>query len=63
LIEEVRNIPAEQVLVETVKYTVFHAGAESIPNLLQEVGRLREITFRDAGEGVGKSFDIDRFDE
>jgi putative hemolysin len=63
LIDEVRNIPAEQVLVETDRYTVFQAGAESIPNLLQEMGRLREITFRDAGEGTGKSVDIDRFDE
>jgi len=32
------------------------------PNLLNEVGRLREITFRDAGGGTGAAIDIDEFD-
>jgi hypothetical protein len=32
------------------------------PNLMMEVGRLREISFRDAGGGTGKSADIDEFD-
>lgn len=32
------------------------------PNLLTEIGRLREITFRDAGGGTGKKTDIDIFD-
>lgn len=32
------------------------------PNLLREIGRLRELTFRDAGGGTGKDCDIDEFD-
>ncbi len=32
------------------------------PNLMKEIGRLRELTFRDAGGGTGKSMDIDRHD-
>ncbi|HHJ11086.1 MAG TPA: GNAT family N-acetyltransferase [Bacteroidetes bacterium] len=32
------------------------------PNLMQELGRLREISFREAGGGTGKSLDIDEFD-
>jgi hypothetical protein len=32
------------------------------PNLMQEIGRLRELTFRAAGGGTGKSVDIDDFD-
>ena len=32
------------------------------PNLMQEIGRLRELTFRAAGGGTGKSVDIDNFD-
>ena len=32
------------------------------PNLMNEVGRLREITFREAGGGTGKAVDIDDFD-
>lgn len=36
--------------------------AHDSPNLMREVGRLREITFRDAGGGTGKACDIDQFD-
>jgi hypothetical protein len=36
--------------------------AHDSPYLMREVGRLREITFRDAGGGTGKSSDIDEFD-
>ncbi len=32
------------------------------PNVLKELGRLREISFREAGGGTGKSIDIDDFD-
>lgn len=32
------------------------------PNVMQEIGRLREITFREAGGGTGKSADIDDYD-
>ncbi|HZX62840.1 MAG TPA: GNAT family N-acetyltransferase [Bacteroidales bacterium] len=36
--------------------------AHSSPNLMREVGRLREDTFRDAGGGTGKAIDIDEYD-
>ena len=32
------------------------------PNVMKEIGRLREIAFREAGGGTGKSMDIDEFD-
>lgn len=32
------------------------------PNVMREIGRLRELTFRDAGGGTGKDMDIDEFD-
>ncbi len=32
------------------------------PNIMHEIGRLREITFRDAGGGTGKELDIDSYD-
>lgn len=41
---------------------IFVFTAQEAPNLMKEVGRLREITFRDAGGGTGKSVDIDEFD-
>ena len=41
---------------------IFLFTAHSSPNLMEEVGRLREDTFRDAGGGTGKSVDIDEYD-
>jgi hypothetical protein len=32
------------------------------PNVMREIGRLREITFRDAGGGTGKAIDLDDYD-
>lgn len=32
------------------------------PNVTMEIARLREITFRDAGGGTGKSYDLDEYD-
>lgn len=32
------------------------------PNTMKEVGRLRELTFRQAGGGTGKDMDVDKFD-
>lgn len=32
------------------------------PNVMKEIGRLREVTFRHAGGGTGKAIDIDEFD-
>ena len=36
--------------------------AEECPNLMLEIGRLREIAFRHAGGGTGKCVDIDEYD-
>ena len=36
--------------------------ANTSPNVMKEIGRLREIAFREAGGGTGKSMDIDEFD-
>jgi putative hemolysin len=41
---------------------VYLAEANSVPNVVREIGRLREITFRQSGEGTGKSIDLDDFD-
>jgi len=49
-------------LLESKNYEVFFANPKDIPNLLHEIGRLREITFRDVGEGTNKSIDLDKYD-
>ncbi len=41
---------------------VVAALAPEIPQILDEIGRLREITFREVGEGTGRPRDLDRFD-
>ena len=50
-------------LLESKNYEVFFSSAKEIPNLLHEIGRLREITFRDIGEGTNKAIDLDKFDK
>jgi putative hemolysin len=62
LAAEVASLPAGQLLVEHDEYRVYHASARQIPHTMQEIGRLREITFRATGEGTGRSVDLDRFD-
>ena len=59
---EVQGLNQNHVLIENDDFAVYHARAHEIPNLLQEIGRLREITFRQIGEGTGKAIDLDRFD-
>ena len=41
---------------------IYIFDAHSAPNLMREVGRIRELTFRSAGGGTGKEIDIDEFD-
>ena len=53
---------ADGKLLESKNYEVFFAKADDIPNLLHEIGRLREITFRAIGEGTNKALDLDEYD-
>lgn len=41
---------------------IYIVTAHNAPNTMKEIGRLREIAFREAGGGTGKSMDIDEFD-
>jgi putative hemolysin len=50
-------------LLESKNYEVFFANAKDIPNLIHEIGRLREITFRAIGEGTNKDIDLDIYDQ
>jgi putative hemolysin len=63
LAEEIVRLPADRRLAENGDLAVYFANANEIPDLLSEVGRLRELTFRHAGEGTGKSRDLDSFDD
>ncbi|WP_395061776.1 GNAT family N-acyltransferase [Flavobacterium sp.] len=50
-------------LLQSKNYEVFFTEANKIPNVLHEIGRLREITFREVGEGTNESIDLDKYDQ
>jgi putative hemolysin len=62
LAAEVAALPESCWLGAQGEFRVGLAGAAQIPALLDEIGRLREITFRAAGEGTGRTRDLDPFD-
>jgi hypothetical protein len=41
---------------------IYVVDAHSAPNVMREIGRLRELSFRMAGGGTGEALDIDEFD-
>lgn len=59
---EIDALLSSQRLVDSDVLCVYWARAAQIPRVLQEIGRLREVTFRAVGEGTGRSSDVDRFD-
>ena len=63
LAAELAEQPPEARLLSSGEFEVFCCRAAWIPRVLREIGRLREVTFRAAGEGVGREVDLDRFDE
>ena len=61
--QEVAGLGPDRRLVANGDLAVYLGSARETPQLLQEAGRLREVTFRQAGEGTGKASDLDRFDD
>jgi putative hemolysin len=62
LAAELGRLAPDRCLAQNGDLAVYLTKANETPRMLQELGRLREITFRLAGEGTGKSRDLDRFD-
>lgn len=62
ILEEIQKIKPDYTLFNLKNYTAFCAPSDEMPNILTEIGRLREITFREVGEGTNRSIDIDEFD-
>jgi len=62
LAQEVGQLPSAARLDSAGDLSVYLAPAGQIPQVLREIGRLREVTFRQAGEGTGHSLDLDAFD-
>jgi putative hemolysin len=62
LAAELNGLGRDRCLAENSDLAVYLAKASETPRMLLELGRLREVTFRLAGEGTGKRRDLDRFD-
>ncbi|WP_421901049.1 lysophospholipid acyltransferase family protein [Maridesulfovibrio sp.] len=62
IITELTMIGPESILVENNEFAVHEVHAANCPFVLHEIGRLREKTFRQVGEGTGQAVDVDRFD-
>ena len=51
------------LLFRSKNYKIYLADSKDIKNSLLEIGRLRELTFREIGEGTNKALDLDKYDE
>jgi hypothetical protein len=63
MLAELEAIREKSFLYSASDYDCYLADYEDIPNLMHEIARLREETFRAIGEGTGKSLDQDEFDK
>lgn len=64
ILEEIKVLKEDDHrLLQSKNYQVFLTTAEKIPNILHEIGRLREITFRAVGEGTNEAIDLDKYDQ
>lgn len=64
ILDEVNSIQnSDYRLLQSKNYSVFLVTPEKIPNILHEIGRLREITFREVGEGTNEAIDLDKCDQ
>lgn len=63
LARELESGPGIDVLLEQGPWRVVCAQGRDLPEILPEIGRLRELSFREVGEGTGQPRDLDHFDD
>jgi putative hemolysin len=57
------NLPEDAHLLTSNEFDVYCTRAQNIPSIMHEIGRLRELNFRQVGEGTGLALDLDDFDD
>lgn len=62
ILDEIKSLEKENLLFKLKNFAVYCSPSHGIPSILNEIGRLREITFREVGEGTNSSIDLDEFD-
>lgn len=60
---DIKQIENEFLLFRLKNYSVYCSPSDNIPNVLREIGRLREQTYREIGEGTNTSIDLDKYDQ
>ncbi|HOK98962.1 MAG TPA: lysophospholipid acyltransferase family protein [Bacteroidales bacterium] len=60
--KEIKQLHAHDLLFQFKHIGAYLASSHQIPQLIQEIGRLREVTFRAVGEGTLRSVDLDEYD-
>ncbi len=62
ILKEIESLTQQDKLFEQNQYEIYCTTSEKIPNIITEIGRLRELTFREVGEGTNAKIDLDEFD-
>lgn len=60
--KDIASLDESNRLFVQQNFECYIATARSVPNILREIGRLREITFRAVGEGTNQAYDLDEYD-
>jgi len=61
--DDLAQLSENNHLLSHGEFDVYCAKSDEIPCMLHEIGRIREITFRQVGEGTGLTIDVDKFDQ
>jgi putative hemolysin len=62
IVNEINQLKETHILFNQGPFTLFFAHPGELNYVMEEIGRLREITFREVGEGTNKALDIDKYD-
>ncbi len=60
---EIEALGSEGIMLQHRDWDVVVGRREQLPKVVEEIGRLREIAFREVGEGSGKRLDLDSYDD
>ena len=61
--DEICQMSQEEHMLDYKEYSVYCTKSTQVPSIMREIGRLREITFREVGEGTAKPLDLDSYDD
>lgn len=64
LLKDIENLKSkDKQLFANGNYEVYFTEYKLIPSIMREIGRQRELTFREVGEGTNLPFDLDQYDQ